>query len=228
MTSACSHFCEDDEEFAACTRSQQHDYRNSHSRLSGISAWGRLNKIFDAVLRLIAILVIGYVVGSYYLRMISGVNTSTVLSCGNSAPEARSLGCVLDVISRTWVHPLCYDEQITSDFVAQNWTWYLTQKDAAGKATSHAIPPTQLQHTLEDDDANVMVSAKYHLWHCSYAWQKFHRAVLERGRVDTYLANYQHTKHCSHVGLDTLSLGSLDSITTQFTVKFTACVPLGS
>lgn len=127
----------------------------------------------------------------------------------------------MDFISRTWVHPLCYDEQLTAEFLSQNWTWYTLNEDAAGNENSEPISPNLLSDTLEDDAIRVAVTAQYHLWHCSFAWRKLHRAVLGNGRVDSYLANENHTHHCSGVGLTPLP--DPDEITTLFTVKYTTC-----
>ena len=51
------------------------------------------------------------------------------------------------------------------------------------------------------------------LQHCTYLWQKLHRAVLSGGVVDGYVGSYQHTIHCESVSLsDEVLEGKLSSL----------------
>ncbi|RFU31574.1 hypothetical protein B7463_g4768, partial [Scytalidium lignicola] len=53
------------------------------------------------------------------------LSEDTLYSCGSSVPEAKSLGCIFDTMSFIWVHPACYDHELTVEFeMARDWKWY--------------------------------------------------------------------------------------------------------
>lgn len=148
----------------------------------------------------------------------------TTFSCGNSPSSARASGCILDLMSRTWVHPSCYNATLTEEFLARNWTWYLAPDASASTALPEAIPREMVPRVLEDETREVLVSWEFHIWHCSFTWRKLHLALMDGGMVDSYIANYHHTEHCSFElsgpGLD------LDEVSSVFTTKFTTCSSL--
>ncbi|PYH67941.1 uncharacterized protein BO88DRAFT_464744 [Aspergillus vadensis CBS 113365] len=114
----------------------------------------------------------------------------TELQCGTSPAEARSLGCVLDLLAMSWVRPACYDKELTEEFLAvRNWTW---TTDPWGK---HHLSKSEV---LNGDWEYVYVDHWYHVTHCAFMWRRMARAVHagNLGVLDSYTAAYDHIEHC--------------------------------
>lgn len=135
--------------------------------------------------------------------------------CGTSAAEAKARGCRFDIMSFSWLPPVCDDKEVTEMFLeAGNWTW---SRDPQGK------------HVISQEDVGtgdfeyLFTNYRYHLTHCVYIWQKFHRALFtgDLSRIDGYSAGIGHTEHCSKMLLDR-SL-SLDHWGIVATTKFPSC-----
>ena len=77
---------------------------------------------------------------------------------------------------------------------------------------------------MTGEHLGLYVSWEYHLRHCTAMWKKLHRAIRGEGKtaVDSYIANYEHTKHCEHMLLGRRGLG-LDEVNTVIETKFPDC-----
>lgn len=133
--------------------------------------------------------------------------------CGSSRAEALNHGCEFDVMSFSWLPAHCYDKDLTEDFLAAaNWTW---TTDEIGQ---EVVPFTEVSLGLHDE---LFVTWSFHLFHCAYAWRKLHRD-LEAGHVDSYLANIEHTHHCSQTLLEAAEYDH-QSRNTIIRTKFVEC-----
>ncbi|OJZ81697.1 hypothetical protein ASPFODRAFT_65093 [Aspergillus luchuensis CBS 106.47] len=99
----------------------------------------------------------------------------TELQCGTSPAEARSVGCVLDLLAMSWVRPACYDKEFTEEFLAErNWTW-----------------------TTNPWGKHHLSMFEYHVTHCAFMWRRMARAVHAGNLdlLDSYTAAYGHIEH---------------------------------
>lgn len=83
-------------------------------------------------------------------------------NCGNSTQDASEAGCKFDVMSYTWVHPKCFDQELMYDFLGrEDWKWYESE-DGLGQPLN-ASEVTRGQHEY------VYVTWKYYTTHCTYS-----------------------------------------------------------
>lgn len=121
-------------------------------------------------------------------------NSSLVKSewgyCGNTSEEARTNGCVLDLIAGAWVPRACYDAELESQFLnLQPWRWFA---DYRGKRE------LTLAHIRKTGGPKaIWVSPEYHRQHCAFTWKKLHRAIIRQTPIDTHIGALSHTMHCS-------------------------------
>ncbi|KAK2750747.1 hypothetical protein FQN57_002820 [Myotisia sp. PD_48] len=138
--------------------------------------------------------------------------------CGKNATEARAAGCHFDIISFAWLHPKCYDAELSNSFSEiHQWEWYLKQN------RQHPIPASE---ALTGAYPVLYVEWEYHVRHCTYMWMKMHRAVLrERGleSIDWYIAPFKHTEHCSKMLLFRGKGFEFDALNTAIVVKYPDC-----
>lgn len=137
--------------------------------------------------------------------------------CGRSVAEARSLGCLFDPTSFSWLKSECFDEALTMEFLdAEDWHWYfdMEKQHEANRAS-----------VLAGDHELLFVDPIYHLQHCTYMWRKLHRAVLNGSVVDGYIGSYKHTVHCGSllVNKGGLKGSSSGRATVLITAKYPAC-----
>lgn len=81
--------------------------------------------------------------------------------CGNSTQDASAAGCKFDVMSYTWVHPRCFDQELMYDFLgASEWTWY---------GDEEGTMPLALSDVAQGQREYVYVTWKYYSTHCTYS-----------------------------------------------------------
>lgn len=84
-------------------------------------------------------------------------------TCGNSSQDATDAGCRFDVMSYTWVHPNCFDQELMYEFLAESdWHWYLDE-DSSDQQALTIDEVTRGQHEY------VYVTWKYYITHCTYS-----------------------------------------------------------
>lgn len=82
-------------------------------------------------------------------------------TCGNSTQDATAAGCRFDVMSYTWVHPNCFDQELMYDFLAESdWQWY---EDEDSDESLGLDDVARGQHEY------VFVTWKYYMTHCTYS-----------------------------------------------------------
>jgi hypothetical protein len=116
-----------------------------------------------------------------------------ILDCGGNPSDARSKGCVYDVMMQDWVPVPCYDSILTEKYLAEgNWTWY---GDGDGKTT---IP---LEEMRKGEHGSAWMATSYHKAHCVFSWLKIIRALRNNRGISQELLSYDHVLHCSHGAL---------------------------
>jgi hypothetical protein len=112
-----------------------------------------------------------------------------VVACGSSPAEARSMGCIFDVMSFAWTPPQCYDHEVSQMYLQRNgpWIFYLDH---------NATQPLEFD-TLSDYEI-VWTEHSYHIVHCLYAWERGHLAMnIGKGTfLPGEMGSINHTRHC--------------------------------
>lgn len=118
------------------------------------------------------------------------IETPGVKYCGQTAAEARKLGCIFDTISFSWLIPECYDQELVHEFdkLPVKFPFFY---DPEGKSEA---PWSE----VEKGERAMFVPWSHHLWHCGFLWRKMHRALMAGVPVDSYIGNYTHTEHCQY------------------------------
>lgn len=164
--------------------------------------------------------------------------------CGSDAKTAQANGCIFEVLSFAWLPPECHDHEAEKDFLASgNWSWFAHTPGVSADSLRDLplgglppLPPLSLDQIRQGTHHGVHVTWGYHVTHCTYIWQKMHRALLRGKFVDSYMMEMEHTKHCSRRFLESAT-GKLDEDTglivgpppeweswvTQLALKFPSC-----
>jgi hypothetical protein len=117
-------------------------------------------------------------------------------------------------MSFSWLHPQCYDEQLTEEFRRlRNWQYFTN--------SNHSTEVTELEAMLGEQ--NLQVRWEHHLHHFAYMWRKLHRAIARGGPIDGYIGNYHHTIHCRSMLVDEHRLYDLEELNTVIMVKYPEC-----
>ncbi|PSR82834.1 hypothetical protein BD289DRAFT_295458 [Coniella lustricola] len=134
-------------------------------------------------------------------------------NCGNSTQDAAAAGCKFDLMSYTWVHPDCFDQQLMYEFLgADTWTWAMDE-DSTELLNLNDV--AMGQHEF------VYVTWKHYTMHCAYMWRKMHRSILTSRELDSYVSDYRHTEKCATVLLDRER--DLESTSVMLVAKYPSC-----
>ncbi|KAK5657211.1 hypothetical protein OQA88_3269 [Cercophora sp. LCS_1] len=119
---------------------------------------------------------------------------ATLHSCGNSATEAKSLGCKYDIFLNNWLPAPCYDEEWITEYRDDNsWGAYADEK------LTQRLTPAE----MEDGRDFYYTSLRDHINHCALMWNKqFWALYEERSALDTVIASPRHTEHCAQFLID--------------------------
>ncbi|KAF5868416.1 uncharacterized protein Bfra_012326 [Botrytis fragariae] len=152
---------------------------------------------------------IGIYVGLAFLFVIFGIGSivSTSISlglssaqfvnmgeCGRTPQEARDSGCVFDLMMSGWVHPPCYDQELSDEFLlVNNFTFYREREGI------NII--TEAEARLGNYEV-IYSHGTFHYQHCAYIWAKQIRANRKSPLVlDSVSRSKEHVEHCySRVG----------------------------
>ncbi|TGO09336.1 hypothetical protein BTUL_0170g00280 [Botrytis tulipae] len=155
--------------------------------------------------------------------------SQVVAHCGISAQEAMERGCLWDIMSFGWIHPLCFDKEESDRWAAKYgpFDWYVDD----GQAVDEKEQPVNgtLTQPLSLDEIpfaqSVWTTQGYHIMHCLYLLKMVHVAALNSDPVSNEAVNLGHTDHC--VGLiGNTDLIEYDAITTPVRLLFVQCVTL--
>ncbi|KAH8693688.1 hypothetical protein BGW36DRAFT_463353 [Talaromyces proteolyticus] len=116
--------------------------------------------------------------------------------CGTNASEARSLGCVFDVMMNAWTREECYNKGLSEEYLAE-WNFQFFY-DVEG---TREIPLS----VMREGEHTYMYSTEYqHRGHCIYTWKMQALALEAQGRgevkqCDDETFSYHHTIHCADI-----------------------------
>ncbi|CZR67645.1 uncharacterized protein PAC_17544 [Phialocephala subalpina] len=114
-----------------------------------------------------------------YSSVETGTPTTDSYNCSNSSVEARRKGCVFDITNRGWFPPACYDKELTAEEGIQ-----MIERES---------------YEAGEGPNPLLVTQELHLWHCAFQWRKYHRAVERERLIDSYMSDYNDTRHCSKI-----------------------------
>ena len=102
-------------------------------------------------------------------------------SCGTSPTEARSLGCVFQLWSYSWVPSPCFDSALESDFLAlanssEGWGYYI-------RLHGRDRDLVNLEDVSRGDRNDLFSTWGQHYWHCAFYQRKFFRMIGEGDKV---------------------------------------------
>ena len=138
--------------------------------------------------------------------------------CGSFPSEAKSLGCVFDIMNYGWTASECYYEDLAKEALSHGpWRWFL---DPAGTVE---IPqdPQVLGRAVE-----IWTELGYHIEHCKYTQRLMQRAEEDdKVSVPQELAQRNHTKHCNGL-VEEPQTASLHKVNTWVRTLYNPCIRL--
>ena len=126
---------------------------------------------------------------AYYVSL--PVSAENVVGCGTSIEEAKQLQCRFDFYSVAYYPPACFAEaehELYSKMAGYEYEWGLPDQS-----------PIPALEVVEGKHMNTFATPKFHEVHCIYEWRRLIRALAEKRPLDKKLAEYTHSRHCSHI-----------------------------
>jgi hypothetical protein len=138
--------------------------------------------------------------------------------CGNSPEEAKTRGCVWDLMSYSWVHPACYNKAESDEWIANYgpWDWYPQRNSTKSEVLKDEVLPYS---------PLVWTQQGYHVVHCLYIWKLLHLAGMNGHLVTDEGIPFQHTDHCVKM-ISNSTFTTFDTVNTKVHLGFGKCVSL--
>ncbi|KAE9379885.1 hypothetical protein N431DRAFT_448719 [Stipitochalara longipes BDJ] len=115
-------------------------------------------------------------------------NMSTTLTCGNSAEEARRLGCELDVMVYSYTPPACLNKTHALEFFySEDWPFW----EDFNRTTS--IPREDI---LTGKYEGFYSTWAFHGAHCQYLLTRNLQVLPTGGPLNDYMLDREHNTHC--------------------------------
>lgn len=132
-------------------------------------------------------------------------------SCGATPAEARSAGCVFDLLTTAWTPAACANLDLTREWLdvvtkeGRTWPFYL---DKAG-----SIPQKDLAYLESGEwEGELWSTLRLHQYHCLFIWRKMHVAYLAGDAVDTVMRGLRHSKHCERMMMKNVDLDKVSGV----------------
>ncbi|KXX73735.1 hypothetical protein MMYC01_208496 [Madurella mycetomatis] len=130
-------------------------------------------------------------------NLVGGADPTTVGLCGNSATEARALGCTFDQLTWSWYPPSC-PHYANDEFVkAEDWKFYLDkygQEEATSEDWERAM----------NNELQLYGERREHITHCVYLMLSVAQVVRDGTPHPKKLVEYGHLAHCATLMLRSL------------------------
>lgn len=196
-----------DDEFQYASLGEEDEEGSSGVRRRDSFFWGKMG-VFITILLLLTYEIIDLASGQKDQSAVVDLG-----SCGSTPEEAKSNGCIFDLMSWCWLHPECHDEILSHEMLSLGpWIWY---EDVG------ATRPVAQEVAALGEIPILYVEESFHHIHCTYIWKKMHRAYLGQRAIDSYIASLNHTFHCSEMLLRQGIPWS--QVTTSVIVKYPTC-----
>ncbi|CAE7215963.1 hypothetical protein PTTW11_10761 [Pyrenophora teres f. teres] len=136
------------------------------------------------VVFLLAVLAIGSAIS-----ILSQPTSTSMGECGRTPEQARANGCIFDLMMSGWVHPPCYPQELSDQFLRENSFAFFRDREG-----------TQPMPEAEARLGNykfVYTNGSFHYQHCSYIWAKQLRARTSKPYIlDSQSRSVEHVQHC--------------------------------
>lgn len=153
------------------------------------------------------------------------------LNCGNTTIEAKSRGCVFDLLSHNWVAPACLDPVSEGEYRAYvtdparhfgPYPYYI-DNDAFEGGLEHIDNETAFAQ-LADSPVLIKVhtTREEHLAHCEFLLRRTARAADGKVRMNDENLHFWHTEHCLKE-LRNANRKSMDELNEAFYVGYSPC-----
>ncbi|KAL2063648.1 hypothetical protein VTL71DRAFT_5453 [Oculimacula yallundae] len=116
--------------------------------------------------------------------------------CGHNASEARSHGCIFDVMMTGWVKLDCYNRDLSEEYLLEGDFKFFSDQDGTKEIPLDILRLGEHTHMWTND--------LHHRAHCVYVW-KLQALALEsqaKGKVkliDSESYTLDHTEHCARI-----------------------------
>ncbi|KUI71321.1 hypothetical protein VM1G_06741 [Cytospora mali] len=159
-------------------------------------------------------------------------STSTSeLHCGNSSTEARSLGCVFDLLTNNWMPEYCSDRATDAEYRE----WVLDPSRRLGAWAFYH--DSRAEHQVASEEAlsdlvgsHVYTTTENHLGHCAFLARRMHRLIT--GEIAAVAHNtFSHTVHCTTAILEAVGKAEQPGgaqIGSTFDVGIVSCLVDGA
>lgn len=115
--------------------------------------------------------------------------SSSMGECGRTSEQARQNGCVFDLMMSGWVHPPCYNQELSDRFLSENNFAFFWDQDGLK-------PLTEAEARLGNHKF-IYTNGTFHYQHCAYIWAK---QISARKRspfvLDSQSRSIEHVEHC--------------------------------
>lgn len=174
----------------------------SHTPRAGQRAYKRLGATVVALLVITAgFLLVGF--GLLRSFPIPDTGEELIPHCGHSPDEARSRGCHYEPLMTSWMHPLCFFQEVVDLYedIYDKWAWY--HDPGLTKPINH---PHELDSLRAGNYSLVFTSgSNAHEVHCLYTWRKLNFAMQHnRTWIDARALEYSHSDHCAAAVTETI------------------------
>lgn len=115
--------------------------------------------------------------------------------CGDSIREAISRNCTYDTLATAWLPPYCRDEELTAEFDKAGpgpdgaWAYFADQEGKVPLNRSEVA-------ALGDKGGSFWASRDWHIVHCLFYWQKYHRMRYTKIIMEERFDSLHHVQHC--------------------------------
>ncbi|KAI1535465.1 hypothetical protein A1F96_10295 [Pyrenophora tritici-repentis] len=131
------------------------------------------------------------------LQASAGYKAGTAKLCGSSPAEAEAAGCVFDLMTVSWLPLECYDGELTTKFMEEGpWNFYLSNSTRPEALPEERTKIPSLEAISKTTEL-MWTDRRFHVFHCIYGWKMMHRAIERGWKMESSLATYHHTEHCS-------------------------------
>jgi hypothetical protein len=137
--------------------------------------------------------------------------------CGDTPVTARARGCHFNTVLYAWVEPKC----LTAEDLADEDRFY-AETEFPWESVEDRQPINRVE-ALSGEATSVLTNMEWHVQHCTYVWQRLHRALLKGTPIDSYTADYHHTMHCQEMVGDMMRNGSMSQNPTHVFAKYPSC-----
>lgn len=133
--------------------------------------------------------------------------------CGDTAAEAKRLGCQFDPTTFSWLPGDCLDHELASEFRAREWTLYMDKNKTMTRTESEWSIDAYKSH-------QAWLTSKDSKLYCVFSWKRMHRAIMAGRNLPEGLDAWANTEHC---GETLTSYMQPDDIALSVHITFPAC-----